>query len=78
MPIVGCEADAVAYKEEERRSLRSDEALQGEDKTVLWDGSYSSGPRTLHGDLTARIEHCLAQVSMDCLTRYTLPGPDYI
>lgn len=66
MPIVGCEADAVAYNEEERRSLRSNDANQGEDKTVLRDGSYSSGPRTLHGDLTARIEHCLAQVNMNC------------
>lgn len=59
MPIVGCEADAVAFHEDERRSLRSDERHCHEDKTVLRDGSYSSGPRSLVGSLTARIEHCV-------------------
>lgn len=61
MPIVGCEADAVAYNEDERHILRFDEAHIKEDRTVLRDGSYSSGPRSLTGALTARIEHCITK-----------------
>jgi hypothetical protein len=62
MPIVGCEADAVAFNEELRHSLLSDAAHRDEVKTVLTDGSYSSGPRHLEGQTAARFEHCLVQV----------------
>ena len=34
MPIVGCEADAVAFEEEERQSLRALPDAPGEAKTV--------------------------------------------
>ncbi len=57
--LPGCEADAVAYTEDERRSLRTDDAHRGESKTVLPDGSYSTGPRLLRGLTRARVEHCL-------------------
>lgn len=55
----GCEADAVAFEEDSRRSLRSEEENAAEPKTVLRDGSYSIGPRTLDGLTTALFEHCL-------------------
>lgn len=49
----------MAYTEDERRSLRTDDAHRGESKTVLPDGSYSTGPRLLRGLTRARVEHCL-------------------
>ncbi len=36
MPIVGCEADAVAFEEEERRSLMALPEAPGEAKTVCF------------------------------------------
>ena len=57
----GCEEDAVAFQEESSRSLRSDEQHATEPKTVLPDGSYSTGPRALAGLTAARFEHCLVR-----------------
>mmetsp|Transcript_36386 Transcript_36386/g.102786 ORF Transcript_36386/g.102786 Transcript_36386/m.102786 type:complete len:364 (-) Transcript_36386:111-1202(-) len=64
MPVVGCEADAVAYVEDSTESLRSEEGLKWEAKTITEEGSYSIGPRILaqEGDalMKHRIEACLA------------------
>ncbi len=58
MPIVGCEADAVAFTEDRRASLQPD----GGGQTVLPDGSYSCAPLVLGDELTARVEHCIVKV----------------
>lgn len=58
MPIVGCEADAVAFTEDRRAALQPEQGAQ----TMLPDGSYSTGPVALGDDLAARVEHCLVQV----------------
>ncbi len=58
MPIVGCEADAVAFTEDRRAALQPEQGAQ----TMLPDGSYSTGPMALGDDLAARVEHCLVQV----------------
>jgi hypothetical protein len=49
----------VAFEEESRRSLRSEAQHAAEPKTVLPDGSYSTGPRVLTDLMAARFEHCL-------------------
>ena len=56
----------MAFQEESSRSLRSDEQHATEPKTVLPDGSYSTGPRGLTGLTTARFEHCLVRRAPVC------------
>ena len=51
----------MAFQEESSRSLLSDEQRATEPKTVLPDGSYSTGPRVLAGLTAARFEHCLVR-----------------
>lgn len=45
MPIVGCEADAVAFEEEERRSLLALPEAPGEAKTVRLSIRHQAGGR---------------------------------
>lgn len=51
----------MAFQEESRRSLRSETQNSAEPKTVLPDGSYSTGPRVLTGLTAMRFEHCLVR-----------------
>ena len=70
----GCEEDAVAFQEESSRSLRSDEQHATEPKTVLPDGSYSTGPRALAGLTAARFEHCLVRLPAHSAVSAVLEG----
>ena len=49
MPIVGCEADAVAFEEEERRSLLALPVSPGEAKTVHYANDIQAGSECATG-----------------------------
>eukprot|EP01025_Chloroclados_australasicus_P038888 TRINITY_DN4014_c1_g2_i2.p3 TRINITY_DN4014_c1_g2~~TRINITY_DN4014_c1_g2_i2.p3 ORF type:complete len:371 (+),score=46.07 TRINITY_DN4014_c1_g2_i2:68-1114(+) len=58
LPTVGCEADAVAFVEEEKHILRASKS--GEDKTVLRNGGFASGPPSISPDTPKfQIQQCL-------------------
>ena len=78
MPIVGCEADAVAFEEEERRALVALPEAPGEAKTVC--GACASHGRAADApDLFTwlRTEACqlLCSLAEPCLLRQASPAP---
>eukprot|EP01024_Parvocaulis_polyphysoides_P001197 TRINITY_DN10330_c0_g1_i1.p1 TRINITY_DN10330_c0_g1~~TRINITY_DN10330_c0_g1_i1.p1 ORF type:complete len:264 (-),score=52.58 TRINITY_DN10330_c0_g1_i1:299-1090(-) len=78
LPTVGCEADAIAFVEEEKHILRSSQP--GQDKTVLQNGSYSSGPPKISDeDKKFTLQHCLItgeKTRVRFFHNFTRPNPD--